>query len=337
MGIKLIQNKTSIDLSRERANLTLTQQMLKGDKGEQGDSAYTVALNNGFTGTETEWLESLKGATGAKGDKGDKGDTGAKGDKGDTGAQGLQGEKGDKGERGAQGAAGKDGKDGYTPVKGVDYFDGRNGTNGKDGYTPIKGIDYFDGAKGDTGAKGDKGDKGADGVNGVDGKDGLTPYIKDGTWWIGNTNTGVSVSGADVDLSGYYTKTEVNELIPDTESITTEVKNEIKDLQQIPQLYAPTINLSSTTITINDDTKNSWFTDEFKIIVDGAIRLTTKEKTINIDKLALSVGNISNISVCCTGGAYGIKFTDSVLRDGQKPKANAAALFIFTLSVAFEG
>lgn len=30
-------------------------------KGEDGASAYQVAVNNGFTGTETEWLASLKG------------------------------------------------------------------------------------------------------------------------------------------------------------------------------------------------------------------------------------------------------------------------------------
>ena len=38
---------------------------------------------------------------------------------------------------------GKDGKDGYTPIKGVDYFDGEDGKDGKDGYTPVKGVDYF--------------------------------------------------------------------------------------------------------------------------------------------------------------------------------------------------
>jgi hypothetical protein len=46
--------------------------------------------------------------------------------------------------------------------------DGKDGTNGKDGYTPVKGVDYFDGAKGD---KGDKGDTGADGntpIKGID-------------------------------------------------------------------------------------------------------------------------------------------------------------------------
>lgn len=36
----------------------------KGDKGADGKSAYEVALDNGFEGTEEEWLESLKGETG---------------------------------------------------------------------------------------------------------------------------------------------------------------------------------------------------------------------------------------------------------------------------------
>lgn len=52
----------------------------KGDKGEPGKSAYQVAVDNGFKGTEQEWLASLKG------EKGDKGDRGLKGDKGDPGA-----------------------------------------------------------------------------------------------------------------------------------------------------------------------------------------------------------------------------------------------------------
>lgn len=36
----------------------------QGPKGEPGDSAYQVAVNNGFVGTEEEWLESLKGQNG---------------------------------------------------------------------------------------------------------------------------------------------------------------------------------------------------------------------------------------------------------------------------------
>lgn len=50
--------------------------------GADGKSAYEVAVENGFSGNEADWLASLKGANGkdgAKGDKGDKGDTGADG------------------------------------------------------------------------------------------------------------------------------------------------------------------------------------------------------------------------------------------------------------------
>lgn len=36
-------------------------------------SAYGVAVQNGFKGTEEEWLESLKGAKGDKGDRGENG------------------------------------------------------------------------------------------------------------------------------------------------------------------------------------------------------------------------------------------------------------------------
>lgn len=79
-------------------------------------------------------------------------------------------------------------KDGYTPVKGIDYFDGKPGKDGKDGRDGENGKDGRDftfdmftpeqlallkGAKGDKGNKGDKGEPGTDGLNGRDGVDGL--------------------------------------------------------------------------------------------------------------------------------------------------------------------
>ena len=39
----------------------------KGDAGEDGKSAYDLAVENGFTGTVQEWLESLKGEDGKDG------------------------------------------------------------------------------------------------------------------------------------------------------------------------------------------------------------------------------------------------------------------------------
>jgi len=52
----------------------------QGEQGPQGLSAYEIALENGFRGTEDEWLESLKGDRGARGPKGERGEKGEPGE-----------------------------------------------------------------------------------------------------------------------------------------------------------------------------------------------------------------------------------------------------------------
>ena len=47
-----------------------------GITGPEGDSAYEVAIENGFIGTPAEWLLSLKGEKGDQGDPGEQGDHG---------------------------------------------------------------------------------------------------------------------------------------------------------------------------------------------------------------------------------------------------------------------
>ena len=47
-----------------------------GEKGTDGKSAYQIAVEQGYQGSESDWLSSLKG------DKGEKGNTGAKGNPG---------------------------------------------------------------------------------------------------------------------------------------------------------------------------------------------------------------------------------------------------------------
>jgi len=56
-----------------------------------------------------------------------------KGEQGEKGETGDRGEKGDKGEKGDQGIQGERGASGYTPIKGVDYFDGAKGEQGEPG------------------------------------------------------------------------------------------------------------------------------------------------------------------------------------------------------------
>lgn len=51
----------------------------KGDAGTNGKSAYEVAVANGYTGTQAQWLASLKGADGAPGKDGSAGKDGRDG------------------------------------------------------------------------------------------------------------------------------------------------------------------------------------------------------------------------------------------------------------------
>ena len=65
------------------------------EAGMDGKSAYEIAVEFGFEGSEEEWLKSLKGE---QGPQGEKGPVGPKGDKGETGKVGPQGPKGPKGD-----------------------------------------------------------------------------------------------------------------------------------------------------------------------------------------------------------------------------------------------
>ena len=68
---------------------------LKGENGIDGKSAYQLAVEKGFVGTEAEWVASLKGETGPIGPQGEIGPQGIQGETGATGPQGIQGPKGD--------------------------------------------------------------------------------------------------------------------------------------------------------------------------------------------------------------------------------------------------
>lgn len=114
---------------------------LSGAQGIQGLSAYQVAVQHGFEGTEDEWLISLKGEKGETGPKGDKGDTGEKGATGERGPQGLQGERGlqgvqgEKGEQGIQGPVGPKGEQGEQGIQGIQGPQGEPGPQGPKGDT----------------------------------------------------------------------------------------------------------------------------------------------------------------------------------------------------------
>ncbi|MDZ5777290.1 hypothetical protein U4I94_22990, partial [Stenotrophomonas maltophilia] len=71
-----------------------------GGAGQDGYSAYELAQQYGYEGTEREWLASLKG------DKGDKGDPGVAGAAGENGQPGKDGQDGMSGGAGSKVTAG---------------------------------------------------------------------------------------------------------------------------------------------------------------------------------------------------------------------------------------
>ena len=143
--------------------------------GEAGKSAYDIAVELGFVGTEEEWLESLRGPQGEQGEKGDKGDKGEQGDAGAPGAPGatptitinedgywvINGEVTDVKAEGQDGEDGKDGQDGAS---------GPQGPSGTPGTPGNRGSLWFNGAGTPTSAvAGDlqKGDMYLDTSNGI--------------------------------------------------------------------------------------------------------------------------------------------------------------------------
>lgn len=171
----------------------------QNQQGVPGDSAYQVAVNNGFTGTEQEWLASLKGETGqdgAPGQDGSNGQDGAPGQNGITPHIDPVTKHWMIGETDTNVLA-----EGQNGQNGLNGHDGINGTNGTDGITPH--IDsttgnWFIGTT-NTGvqAQGPAGQNGSNGTNGSNGQDGVTPHIDSttGNWFIGTTNTGVHAQG----------------------------------------------------------------------------------------------------------------------------------------------
>ena len=90
-----------------------------GEKGTDGKSAYQIAVEQGYQGSESDWLSSLKGDKGDTGERGEKGDTGLQGERGEKGETGQQGKQGPTGEKGEKGDAGVAGKDGFSPIANV--------------------------------------------------------------------------------------------------------------------------------------------------------------------------------------------------------------------------
>ena len=217
--VKTEQMESGVVITIVDADGETSATLHNGANGEKGSSAYQIAVEQGYQGSESDWLSSLKG------DKGEKGNTGAKGNPGQDGAEGksayaiavehgyensedewllsLKGEKGDTGERGEKGETGQQGEQGPKGEKGD---------------------------PGDRGLQGIPGEKGEKGDTGVAGKDGFSPIaniVKDGsviTITITDKNGTTTVTlteGAAVDLTPYAKVNYVDEKVQElSDSLT---------------------------------------------------------------------------------------------------------------------
>ena len=154
--VKAEQMKSGVVITIVDADGETSATLHNGANGEKGSSAYQIAVEQGYQGSESDWLSSLKG------DKGEKGNTGAKGNPGQDSAEGksayaiavehgyensedewllsLKGEKGDTGERGEKGEKGDPGDRGLQGVPGEKGEKGDAGVAGKDGFSPIANV-----------------------------------------------------------------------------------------------------------------------------------------------------------------------------------------------------
>ena len=97
-----------------------------------GYSAYEIAVQEGFVGTEQEWLESLKGADGQDGTNGTNGTNGTDGADGTTFTPSVSNE-------GVISWTNDGGKT-NPPSVNIKGPAGQNGTNGQDGFSPVATV-----------------------------------------------------------------------------------------------------------------------------------------------------------------------------------------------------
>lgn len=129
-----------------------------GEDLPRGKSAYEIAKENGFDGTEAEWLASLKGEPGAPGTNGKDGENGETPYVGENGNWYIGEDDTGKPSRGAKG---EPGKNGVTPTFSIESVEtGEPGTDADvtmTGDAPNHGLRFVI-------PRGDKGDKGNPGA-----------------------------------------------------------------------------------------------------------------------------------------------------------------------------
>lgn len=214
---------------------------VEGPASDDGLSAYTIAKNHGYQGTEDEWILSLKGDQGLQGIKGDTGEIGPEGIRGLTGPQGDEGDMGPGvsilgklantgllpptgtlgngylidghfwGWTGAayedlgpvQGPRGNKGETGLLGPTGAQGPRGFSGDQGPMGPQGPRGLTGDRGEKGDRGGTGIQGDRGQTGLQGIQGPQGIKGDMGAGVKILGRFSSSGSLPSTGTLGEGY--------------------------------------------------------------------------------------------------------------------------------------
>lgn len=304
-----------------------------GRDGENGKSSYQIWLDAGNTGTEQDYLDSLKGE---------------------------DGQDGYTPVKGKDYFDGSDGKDGYTPVKGKDYFDGADGTssyfhvrysansNGSSMTTTPTSTTKYMGVASTTSSTAPTSYsaytwsliKGADGVGtpGKDGENGLTSYLhikysEDGATFT-PASDGYAIGEKPSAWMGQYvdyTETDSNEFddykwYKFTENIDGTIEQMQTDInsanESINNTYAEVVQLKTDVtqdresfkvnveqLTQKVDTNNAAMQENIdninNTLVNGVEILKNTLVTININGISVAT-NVSKISTLITNNTFAI-------------------------------
>ena len=310
-----------------------------GKDGENGKSSYQIWLEQGNTGSEQDYLNSLKG---------------------------KDGEDGYTPIKGKDYFDGKDGVDGYTPIKGIDYFDGEDGTNGKDGTPAYFYVRYSANANGNPMTTAPTSTtkymgvasttsstaptsysaytwsliKGADGEGtpGKDGENGLTPYLHikysdDGvsftpatdeyalgekpSAWFGQYVDYSEADSNDFDDYEWYKFTEdidpkleelqdgindANESINNTNLEVVQLKT---DVTQDRESFRVSVEQLTQTIDTNNANVQNNLDNINNTLANGVETLKNTLVTININGISVAT-NVSKISTLITNNTFAI-------------------------------
>lgn len=164
----------------------------QGPAGQNGLSAYEIAVQNGYNGTESQWLSTaIVGPQGIAGANGIDGATGPQGIQGPQGIAGTNGTNGVDGALGPQGPAGQNGINGQDGLSAYQIWLNAGNTGTETQFlTSLQGAQGTQGVQGVQGVAGQTGPTGAIGATGPQGAQGIqgpAGFLPNGTS-SGNTS-----------------------------------------------------------------------------------------------------------------------------------------------------